>query len=125
MGAQSIPFVETAVDEISPIVKRLHDTYYSQKTRPLIYRIKALRKLYWAIEDHKEELLAALKSDLGKGYYASMVEEISWVQNDCIFMANNLEKWAKDEKPEDVGFPNNLMSPRLRKDPLGVVLVIG
>jgi len=63
--------------------------------------------------------------DLGKGYYEAMLSEIKWVENDIIFMCNNLEKWAKDEKPADIDFVNSLMSPRIRKDPLGCVLVIG
>lgn len=125
MGVNTVPFVETSVEEIPRIHNRLRDAYYAQKSRPIPYRIKALRKLYWGIEDHKQELVDALKSDLNKGYYASMLEEISWVQNDCIFMANNLARWAQDEKPEDISFPNTLMRPRVRKDPLGVCLVIG
>jgi beta-apo-4'-carotenal oxygenase len=47
------------------------------------------------------------------------------VQNDVIFMTNNLRKWAADEKPDDMAFSHKLVSPRIRKDPLGTVLVIG
>ncbi len=40
-------------------------------------------------------------------------------------MSNNLKKWAKDEKPDDIPLMNYFMSPRIRKDPLGCVLIIG
>ncbi|KAK7883783.1 Hexadecenal dehydrogenase [Exophiala xenobiotica] len=118
-------FKSTSVDEIPEIVSRLRKTFFSQKTRPAEFRIKQLRKLYWAIEDHKEELVEACRRDLNKGYFESMVGEVNWVQNDIVFQTQNLEKWMRDEKPADIAWTNRLVSPRIRKDPLGVVLVIG
>merc|ERR1712000_700690 len=99
-------FKTTPVDEIPEIVSRL-------------------RKLYWAIDDHKEELVEACRRDLNKGYFEAMVGEVNWVQNDIVFQTQNLEKWMRDEKPADIAWTNRLVSPRIRKDPLGVVLVIG
>lgn len=77
------------------------------------------------LRDHEAEMQEACMKDLGKGYYEAMLSEIKWVENDIIFVCNNLEKWAKDEKAPDIDFVNSLMSPRIRKDPLGCVLVIG
>jgi beta-apo-4'-carotenal oxygenase len=51
--------------------------------------------------------------------------EIAYIQNDIIFVTKKLPQWAKDEKAEDIEFQHSLMSPRIRKDPLGCVLVIG
>ena len=31
----------------------------------------------------------------------------------------------EDEKPSDIDFSNSLVRPRIRKDPLGCVLVMG
>jgi beta-apo-4'-carotenal oxygenase len=45
--------------------------------------------------------------------------------NDIIFMSNNLARFAKDESPPDVALTNKLFSPKIRKDPLGTVLIIG
>ena len=118
-------FKTTPVDEIPEIVSRLRKTFFSQKTRPAEFRIKQLRKLYWAIDDHKEELVEACRRDLNKGYFEAMVGEVNWVQNDIVFQTQNLEKWMRDEKPADIAWTNRLVSPRIRKDPLGVVLVIG
>jgi beta-apo-4'-carotenal oxygenase len=80
---------------------------------------------YPRLRDHEAEIQEACMKDLGKGYYEAMLSEIKWVENDIIFVCNNLEKWAKDEKAPDIDFVNSLMSPRIRKDPLGCVLVIG
>ncbi len=118
-------FENTPVEQIPSIVARLRRTFISQKTRPADFRIQQLRKLYWAIADHEKELVEALARDLHKSEFETFVAEINWTQNDIIFQTQNLEKWMKDEKPADIAFANRLVSPRIRKDPLGVVLVIG
>lgn len=118
-------FANTPVDDIPKLVAKVRNGFFSHKTRPVSYRLRQLRKLYWVIKDHEKELLEACKKDLGKGYFEAMLAEVSWVENDIVFMQNNLEKWMKDEKPADIAFSNKLVSPRIRKDPLGAVLVIG
>jgi beta-apo-4'-carotenal oxygenase len=45
--------------------------------------------------------------------------------NDIIFIQNNLKKWIRDEKAPDIALLNTALNPRIRKDPIGVVLVIG
>ena len=37
----------TPLDAISDIVHRVRSTFYTQKTRPLAFRLVQLRKLYW------------------------------------------------------------------------------
>ncbi|RMZ87967.1 hypothetical protein DV736_g4818, partial [Chaetothyriales sp. CBS 134916] len=118
-------FTETPVEEIPKIVNRVKQGFFAHKTRPVEFRLKQLRKLYWAIQDHQADILEACERDLGKGYFEAMLSEITWVQNDIIFITKNLEKWVKDEKPADISWSNKLVSPRIRKDPLGTVLVIG
>lgn len=76
--------------------------------------------------DHQDEIAAACKADLGKGTFETYLTETGWCANDCIFAANNLAKWAKDESLSDqVDLANKFMSPKVRKDPLGAVLIIG
>ena len=122
----SLPvFTSTAVEEIPSTVERLRNSFFSHKTRPAEFRLQQLRKLYWAIKDHEAEIEEACQRDLGKGFYDAQLAEITWLTNDIIFTCDHLEKWMKDEKPEDIAWSNKLMSPRIRKDPLGIVLVIG
>lgn len=118
-------FVTTPVDSIPGIVEEIRKTFWTGKARDVQFRKKQLRKMYWAIEDNKNQVLEACKKDLGKGFFEAMIAEIAWVQNDIVFMANNLDKWCKDEKAENINFTNRFMNPRIRKDPLGLVLVIG
>lgn len=125
MGFELPEFSTTPIDEITVTVDRVRQTFWSSKTRDVQFRIKQLRKLYWAIEDNKDLIVEACKKDLGKGFFETMIAEVAWVQNDIIFMTKNLEKWSRDEKAEDIDLTNKFMSPRIRKDPLGLVLVIG
>ena len=124
-GVHLPEFTKTPVGDIPELVSRVRNTFFTHKTRPVELRLKQLRKLYWAIKDHEADILEACQRDLGKGFFEAMLTEITWVQNDIIFMTKNLEKWSKDEKPDDISFTNKFVSPRIRKDPLGLVLVIG
>lgn len=51
--------------------------------------------------------------------------ESTWLLNDIVFVCRNLPKWVKDEKAEDIDLTYKFTSPKIRKDPLGCVLVIG
>jgi len=66
-----------------------------------------------------------VKRDLGKPAFEAQIADIGWIENDAIFASNNLEKWVKDEKAPDIPLVNKLLRPRIRKDPLGCVLIIG
>jgi beta-apo-4'-carotenal oxygenase len=126
MATVQLPeFKDTPVEQIPDIVARLRKAFHSQKTRPADFRVKQLRKLYWAITDHEKQLVEALARDLRKSTFDSYVAEIDWTRNDIIFQSQNLKKWMQDEKPADIAFSNRLVSPKIRKDPMGVVLVIG
>lgn len=77
------------------------------------------------LKDNEAALVEACKRDLGKSAFEAYLTEIDWCKNDIVFVCNNLEKWAKDEKAPDIPLMNTALSPRIRKDPLGCVLVIG
>lgn len=119
------PFQATPIESLSTIVSGIKTTYRSQKTRPISYRIQQLRKLYWGLVDNTPALLESCKLDLKKSTFETQITEIEWVKNDIVFVTKNLEKWAKDEAAPDMSFTNKLMSPVIRKEPLGTVLVIG
>jgi len=119
------PFQATPIESLSTIVNDIKTTYRTQKTRPLSYRIQQLRKLYWGLVDNTPALLESCKLDLKKSTFETQITEIEWVKNDIVFITKNLEKWAKDEAAPDMSLTNKLMSPIIRKEPLGTVLVIG
>ncbi|KAL3461434.1 Aldehyde/histidinol dehydrogenase [Aspergillus heterothallicus] len=126
MGASNIPELQyTPIEEIQESVARVKRTFLEHKTRDVEFRLIQLRKLYWAIKDHEQQIVEALRSDLRKPRFEAEVGESVWLENDIVFITRNLHKWVKDEKAEDIDLTWKFMSPKIRKDPLGTVLVIG
>ncbi|KAK6584158.1 hypothetical protein PZA11_003888 [Diplocarpon coronariae] len=119
------PFEATPVESISSTVNLCRTTFRAQKTKPISYRLVQLRKLYWGIVDYSDALVEACKLDLGKPVFETFISEIDWCKNDIMFVTKNLEKWMKDESAPDIALTNTLLNPRIRKEPLGTVLVIG
>ncbi|KAG0645898.1 Beta-apo-4 -carotenal oxygenase [Hyphodiscus hymeniophilus] len=119
------PFEATPVDGIKATVNLCETAFRAQKTKPISYRLTQLRKLYWAIDDNKDALVEALRLDLGKPTFESFLSEIDWCKNDIVFVTKNLNKWMKDESAPDMPLTNSLLNPRIRKEPLGTILVIG
>lgn len=115
----------TSVDAVPAIHQRVVDKFHTHSTRPLLYRLKQLRQLYWGLKDVEPALMEAMKLDLGKSAMEAYLSEVGWVLNDILFMCKNLERFMKDEKAQDTSWTNMAMSPRIRKDPLGAVLIIG
>ncbi|KAL2009881.1 hypothetical protein VTN00DRAFT_5688 [Thermoascus crustaceus] len=126
MGASDIPKLQhTPLEEIPQRAAKLRETFRAHKTRDVEFRLVQLRKLYWAIKDRESLIVDALSRDLGKPVFESHISEIGWLENDIIFMTRNLKKWVKDEKAEDIDFSFKFINPKIRKEPLGTVLVIG
>ena len=113
------------MDNIAPTCAKVRTSFLSHKTKPLEYRIQQLRKLYWGFKDNEELIKEACKRDLGKPSFETYLTEISWCMNDCIWMANNVPRFAKDEKATDIPWTNMPLRPRIKKDPLGTALIIG
>ncbi|KAF6819566.1 fatty aldehyde dehydrogenase [Colletotrichum sojae] len=118
-------FTHTSTDDIYRVTDTLRATFRSNKTKDLKWRTIQLRKLYWAIKDFTPQLCDALRKDLRKCKHEALLSEVDWAANDCLYMIKNLEKFAKDETVEDVPLTYAALKPRIRKEPLGMVLVIG
>lgn len=125
MATKLPPFEHTSIDDIPAVAARVRKSFLTHKTRPIEFRLQQLRKLYWALKDNTDAIIEACRLDLGKPTFETHIAELSWTMSDIVFMQKNLARWAKDETPEDIPLTNRLMGPRIRKDPLGAVLVIG
>ena len=120
-------FKATPLDSIPSIASTARSTFRTHKTKSLAWRKTQLRRLYWAIEDFKPRLLAALRADLHRSDYESLLTEIEWLKKDCLFMLEHIDEYAKDEKLKSPDVPAAFaaMKFRIRKEPLGTVLIIG
>ncbi|KAF8244505.1 putative aldehyde dehydrogenase [Wilcoxina mikolae CBS 423.85] len=117
-------FSTTPVDSIPAIHEQLTKTYLSGKTRDVEFRKIQLRKLYYAVKDNSMRMVAAVKQDLNKPGGEAMMVEVGWLEKDITYALQNLDKWMADETPE-TSFLYKLMKPRLKKEPIGTVLIIG
>ncbi|KAK4503988.1 hypothetical protein PRZ48_004903 [Zasmidium cellare] len=115
----------TPVENVPIAHNTVYNKFHTNETRKLNFRIRQLQKLYWGLKDEEPALLEACKLDLGKSAFETYLTEVGWVLNDILFMIKNLKRFAKDEKAEDTSLMNMAMSPKIRKDPLGAVLIIG
>ncbi|OKL64500.1 hypothetical protein UA08_00605 [Talaromyces atroroseus] len=119
------PLEYSPVETIQRNVSVLKDSFYNSKTRPAEFRKLQLRKLYWAIRDNQDRIFEALARDMGRPQYEAYVSEVGWLLGEILFILKNLDKWLKDEPAPDVPLVYKALAPKIRKDPLGTVLVIG
>ncbi|KAK8027007.1 aldehyde dehydrogenase 3H1 [Apiospora marii] len=119
------PYEITPIEAIPSIAAKLRDTFWTNKTKDVQYRLVQLRKLYWGIVDYTPQLREALMLDLKKSPHDAHVSEIDWTLGDCLNAIKNLEKWVKDDKDIDVALSFSMLKPRIKKEPFGAVLIIG
>ncbi|KAI1502907.1 aldehyde dehydrogenase [Biscogniauxia marginata] len=118
-------FETTPVDEIAKIAATVRESYQSQKTKDVEWRLVQLRKLWWGLQDYSERFQAALKQDLNKPWHEAIFSEISHTSSDLQLTLKKLKTWVKDDKDLDYPLTFAPLRPRIRKEPLGTVLIIG
>ncbi|KAI4862031.1 aldehyde dehydrogenase [Hypoxylon rubiginosum] len=118
-------FEATPLDDIAQIAATARSSFQSQKTKDVEWRLVQLRKLYWGLTDYTEKFQAALKKDLNKPPHDAILTEIHHLFQDLDLTLKKLKDWVKDDKDIDYPWTFAAMKPRIRKEPLGAVLVIG
>ncbi|KAM4666041.1 aldehyde dehydrogenase family 3 member B1-like isoform 2-T4 [Amazona ochrocephala] len=106
------------------LVALLRAAWLSGKTRPLEYRVAQLEALGRFLEEKKQEILEASALDMGKPSFEAYLTEILLCKNELNNTLNNLCHWMKDEHVSK-NLMTQLDSAFIRKDPYGVVLIIG
>ncbi len=108
---------------IEEIVKNQRDYYMTGATRPLEFRLTALRKLQKAMRDHEKQICDALLKDLNKQPFESYMAEVGMVLDEVKFHIRHLRRWIKDKVVPTplVHFPAvSFTSP----EPYGVTLIM-
>ncbi|NWU99679.1 AL3B1 dehydrogenase, partial [Upupa epops] len=106
------------------LVRQLRAAWRSGRTRPLEYRVGQLEALGRFLDEKKPGILEATAADMGKPSFEAYFTEILLCKNELHEALNNLSSWTKDEH---VGknLVTQLDSAFIRKEPYGVVLIIG
>ncbi|XP_055374553.1 aldehyde dehydrogenase, dimeric NADP-preferring isoform X1 [Condylostylus longicornis] len=106
------------------VVARTRSAFLSGKTKNVAFRRRQLEQLYKLFEEHENEIVGALNSDLRRHKQESTLVEIEIMRNDILNILYNLDEWVKPEKPEKT-VVNLLDDVLIYKEPYGVVLVMG
>lgn len=104
----------------------LRATFASQRTKSIKWRKWQLKQLWWMMEENEQRWQDALTADLGRHPFESATFEIQAYKRDILRALENVEKWAAGNAPEGAGVIfGRIGQAWLRKEPLGVALIIG
>ncbi|KAJ2697398.1 hypothetical protein H4218_003985 [Coemansia sp. IMI 209128] len=117
----------TPVEAISGTVSALRESFARGTMRDISFRKQQLRALLKGLREDKKALLDALYHDLHKSHAESLYAEYDSVEYEIGQYLDNLDKWAKpSHNPLASVQPALLLSKsEVRKEPLGVVVIIG
>ncbi|KAJ3308103.1 Aldehyde dehydrogenase [Blyttiomyces sp. JEL0837] len=116
--------VYTPVSQIPEAVKAVRATFNTNKTKSKEWRRAELRSLYKFCVEKEALIVEALAKDHKKAPGESYGGEILPTKNEIIEALENLDEWMAPEHPEVPAF-FALDTCEIRKEPLGVALVIG
>lgn len=105
------------------IVEKQRAFFSTGKTKQIAVRRVALKRLYAGIKNKEQELLFALKQDLGRSKTESYMAEIGMALSEIHFALENLDTWAKDE-PVKTPWYHLPAKSYVQKEPFGVALIM-
>ncbi|BES94687.1 Aldehyde dehydrogenase [Nesidiocoris tenuis] len=112
------------MSEIKSKINKAKETFASGRTLSYEFRTKQLLQLKRLLQENGEVLAKALHEDFKKSKFESYFTEINLVIGEIDSTLHHLKEWMEPEKRE-----NSLVtffdSVQVRREPLGVILVIG
>jgi aldehyde dehydrogenase (NAD+) len=80
------------------LIARQREYFQSGATRPLSFRMEALRKLQKALQDNEDLIAKAMKSDLNKSPFESYMTETGMVLDEIRFHLKHLPRWIRTKQ---------------------------
>ena len=105
------------------LITRQHEYFESGATRPLSFRMEALRKLQKALQDNEDLIAKAMKSDLNKSPFESYMTETGMVLDEIRFHLKHLPRWIKT-KPVGTPLAQFHAKSFVVPEPFGVTLIM-
>ncbi|KAL6229376.1 hypothetical protein BDW75DRAFT_245791 [Aspergillus navahoensis] len=118
-----MPFSSAA--DFQEALDTVRESFAAGITKNKQWRRHQLKRLWWMVEDNKDAICMALYKDLHKHRFESVMTDCAAIQNDIIHTLSMLDRWTADEKPARTDFLNFIGGTTVRKEPLGVSLIIG
>lgn len=82
--------------EIEQVLESQRRYFNTGATLPVAFRKAQLKKLYEAVQKHRDEILAALFSDLGKSDYEAFMCEVGLALTEISYMIKKVKSFAKE-----------------------------
>lgn len=103
----------------------LFKTFAKGKTKSLKWRQWQLKQCWWMLIDNEQRILEALRLDLNRHDFESLAADVAGLKKDTLEHIEHLAEWTGDVKP-DAGFIfGTVGKARIRREPLGVTLIVG
>ncbi|KAI8641803.1 Aldehyde/histidinol dehydrogenase [Parasitella parasitica] len=115
----------TTFDSIQDHVSHVHQIFNTGKPRDIKWRKFQLQRLYDMIAENEERFYETLAKDMNKPRSEAMGGDIAPVLDECVYFLDNLDELIKDQKVKPRSGINAMEKVIIRKDPLGVVLILG
>jgi aldehyde dehydrogenase (NAD+) len=109
--------------DLPETLARLRQTFESGRTRPIDWRVAQLAEVERLLREHENDIAEALRRDLGKCRFESVMTELGFVEAEAKYARRHLAAWMK---PQRVRTPIMAQPGRsyIQPDPKGVVLII-
>ena len=110
-------------EEIKKLTEEQRRFFETGATLELSYRIQALKRLKACIKQREEEILAALKKDLGKSRTEGYMCEVGLTLSEIGFMLSHIRRYAAEKRVHTplAQFPSRSY---VKPSPYGVTLVM-
>ncbi|GAN08711.1 aldehyde dehydrogenase, dimeric NADP-preferring-like [Mucor ambiguus] len=115
----------TTFDSIQDHVSHVRQIFNTGKPRDIKWRKFQLQRLYDMVSENEEKLYEAMAKDMHKPRNEAMGGDIAPVLDECLYFLDNLDELIKDQKVKPRSGVNAMEKVMIRKDPLGVVLILG
>ncbi|XP_062295085.1 aldehyde dehydrogenase family 3 member B1 [Scomber scombrus] len=112
------------MDTYSQVVDRLRTVFRSGVTVPEQFRRTQLTNLMSLVKENEEQIVKALHKDLAKPKFEAVLSEVHILTNELHYALNNLRSWMQPEYASK-NLATKLDDCFIRREPLGVVLIIG
>jgi aldehyde dehydrogenase (NAD+) len=111
-------------EEVADLVATMRTVHASGRTRPVEWRMAQLDALARLLNEHEDDIVAALADDLGRTPVDAWLADIAPTLAEIEYAQKNVKKWMR---PLRRRLPLNQLPARgwVQYEPLGVVLVIG
>ncbi|KAF5006904.1 hypothetical protein FDECE_6747, partial [Fusarium decemcellulare] len=113
-------------DKFEAVYDNLRATFASSKTKDLRWRKWQLKQLFWLLDENEDAFIDALAKDLHRHAFESLMADINEAKKAVLEALKHIDNWARGTAPPEAGFVYGTLGKAwIRKEPLGVVLVIG